>query len=290
MVNWVLGTANFGTKYGITNANELRIDEIEEIFRACTNFGILRLDTAQGYGKSQSIIGKSVLTKNMVITTKISTGRSSTSEDIINQIDSTLGQLQRKSVQTVLLHSSLDVLLERRDEIRRSMDIAIESGRITDYGLSIYTEAELMTALEAFPRAKTYQVPENILDQRLLDSNTVKAATLAGIKFQVRSIFLQGLLLGQAKQIPKSLEELSIPVHQFQEWCSSESITPLQACVNYAKSLPWASELIFSANSLQQLIQILKCIEKSQNLDLSRVSHLSAMHKNEIDPRNWKTE
>ena len=60
-----MGTAQFGMDYGVTN-NSGMIDklEIKEILKEATNLGITFLDTAQAYGNSECLIGKTLNLQN----------------------------------------------------------------------------------------------------------------------------------------------------------------------------------------------------------------------------------
>ena len=53
----VLGTANFGAPYGLTNKN-FKKDELEKIFSFCKKNHINFLDTSSDYKNSENIIGK----------------------------------------------------------------------------------------------------------------------------------------------------------------------------------------------------------------------------------------
>ena len=67
-----IGTAQFGFNYGICNKTGLvKKKEILKILNFCRNNKIKNLDTAQGYGISQKILGISGV-KDFNITTKLS--------------------------------------------------------------------------------------------------------------------------------------------------------------------------------------------------------------------------
>ena len=58
MSKLALGTANFGLNYGFKNAHKkLKIDSIEEILNYAWLNKIDTIDTAMGYGDSESVIG-----------------------------------------------------------------------------------------------------------------------------------------------------------------------------------------------------------------------------------------
>ena len=65
MINFpkiVLGTAQFGMDYGITNSEgKVKDKEISNILKLAESKGINYLDTAPAYGDAENIIGKHLL-------------------------------------------------------------------------------------------------------------------------------------------------------------------------------------------------------------------------------------
>ena len=56
----ILGAAQFGQFYGITNKKILNEENTKEIIKTSIINGIEYIDTARGYGKSEEFIGKSI--------------------------------------------------------------------------------------------------------------------------------------------------------------------------------------------------------------------------------------
>ena len=70
-MNFILGTAQFGLNYGISNnTGQIKENEVKKIIHYCNEVGITNFDTAQAYGNSEEILG-SILNENAAITTKI---------------------------------------------------------------------------------------------------------------------------------------------------------------------------------------------------------------------------
>ena len=63
--NLILGTAQFGFNYGITNKNgKVSLDEAKKILNFCKKNNIYGLDTAHTYGDSEKTIGLSLPKKH----------------------------------------------------------------------------------------------------------------------------------------------------------------------------------------------------------------------------------
>ncbi|MBQ6566446.1 MAG: aldo/keto reductase, partial [Treponema sp.] len=59
MSRLALGTVQFGMSYGISNtAGRVPQDEVGRILDYCKSSGIDTLDTAQGYGESEKVLGQ----------------------------------------------------------------------------------------------------------------------------------------------------------------------------------------------------------------------------------------
>ena len=66
--NIILGTAQFGSKYGITNKNgQISSKKAEEIFNFCNKNNIDYLDSAQSYGNSEKIIGEALASHLIIL-------------------------------------------------------------------------------------------------------------------------------------------------------------------------------------------------------------------------------
>ena len=64
----VLGTANFGLKYGINNRyKKLSEQQIHSIIQVSSDAGVSTFDTAEVYGDSEERLGKFLPTKSKVI-------------------------------------------------------------------------------------------------------------------------------------------------------------------------------------------------------------------------------
>ena len=56
-----IGTAQFGLNYGVTNKKGIvSIEDVQKIIDKAYNSGVTYLDTAQAYGKSEEVLGKTI--------------------------------------------------------------------------------------------------------------------------------------------------------------------------------------------------------------------------------------
>jgi aryl-alcohol dehydrogenase-like predicted oxidoreductase len=280
----VLGTANVGMNYGIVGA-ETKISDslLAKIFQEAFSKGITKIDTAISYGDAESRIGNILQpNQNFKIITKIPVSCLSRN-DLVEMITNSLQKLNAEYLEGVLFHSieslqSSDVLnqIELLIELR-------EQGKLGHIGLSVYSVDEIEQALSIFPDFSYFQINENILDQRKLDSYYLRSLHSQGVRFAVRSIFLKGLLL-HSQNLPPNLERYSVILKEFRVACDELGLTPMSACLNYAQSIEWADEIVVGVRSANDLQEIYKGLEVVPEFDRKRFPLGDGYL---IDPRQW---
>ena len=104
----ILGTAQLGLKYGITNKDEKPVlNEALEIFNIAYNNGISIFDTARAYGDSEYKLGifKKSFKNDIILITKLHIeGTDNIEGDILNSVKESIRQLQCENIDVLLLH------------------------------------------------------------------------------------------------------------------------------------------------------------------------------------------
>lgn len=203
MADLVLGTAQFGDGYGVTNASR-RLDDqtVESILDEATRRGITLFDTATEYGEAQDRIAKLMpATHNPHYVTKFSLDHEAlpTAESIYAR---SMRRLRAESLYGLLFHKASDL---KDSRARRALDIvrsARANGIIQRLGVSVYDLSELELAVSIIPDLDLVQFPGSIIDARLTTDKIVGELHGSGVEVHVRSAFLQGLLL----QPPQALD------------------------------------------------------------------------------------
>ena len=99
----VLGTAQFGMKYGINSRKKISKNEIFKILDFSVENQINKLDTAPVYGNAEELIGEysKINDYNFKITSKIDTKNKSIRESL----NESLNKLNSNKIDTFLFHS-----------------------------------------------------------------------------------------------------------------------------------------------------------------------------------------
>ena len=186
---FVLGTAQFGMKYGIANLNGIPSQaEINSILDLANVNDIKKIDTAWNYGDSEKKIGKYLRggkNKKFIITTKIELNNI----PLKTQFEYSLKMLNCSHVN--LLAHSFETYVS--SEFQRIVNQGKKNGIIVKHGVSLYEKNEIIKILNMSFRPDIIQIPINILDNRLYCDGTLKELHQLKILIQARSVFLQGL-------------------------------------------------------------------------------------------------
>jgi len=278
-----LGTAQFGINYGI-NKKKINFKEIKKIINYSNKIKIKKIDTAIAYGKSEKILGSFSL-KNWRITTKIPAYRVSYGDPekwTKNQINNSLNSLRVKRLHGVLFHNTNDLFNSNGKKIYKALLNIKKRGLIKKIGISIYDFKNLNKILKIF-KIDIVQVPFNIIDRRLLKSSLLDLQKRNKIELQVRSIFLQGLLLKNLKYKNLKFNRFTKIWTALHNWLYSNKYNLLDVCINDCLRYNFDS-IIIGFENLNHLKRIIN-YKKINNLRLP-VSFSS--NKNSlINPTKW---
>ena len=282
-MDWILGTANFGAKYGISNGDlELNQAAVDEILTTAAELGIKYLDTAPSYGKAEVMIGASEIANHSFSTmTKVKI--TSNQGDSLKSVLSSLERLRSSQVHTILIHNASELINLDRSIVNEELSEIEAYNPTIHIGASVYEEEEIEKIASNFPQIKAFQVPENILDQRLRTSNIVQSLADAGYLFYVRSIFLQGLITTKSENLPNQHQSATRAITQLEKMAKNQKTTVLSLALGYLKLLPWSSGFLIGTTSVAQLRETMR-----EELLSSVPSEIpEPLPLDVVDPRRW---
>ena len=277
---FVLGTANLGAAYGINNQEIYNLDVARSVMTHALARGIHTFDTAAEYGNAEELLGETINSgTNHKIVTKIPSRDSYTYEYVLQCLDLSLIKLKQNKIYGLMFH---DPNIHEKKEIREISKKLLDSGLIENLGFSAYSLDALLIAKDQNPNWTIFQVPENILDRRLI--NSVELSEMAKEKntIFVRSTFLQGLLLLGSEDIPdkfKKYKQIFRELHAYEE---RFGVNSLDLCLSYASSISWSAGIIVAAATTDQLDEILDFRFLSADFE-----KLERLPEQILDPRRW---
>ncbi|MDB5526929.1 MAG: aldo/keto reductase [Devosia sp.] len=281
-----LGTVQFGLPYGIANrTGQVTSAAASQILASGNVAGIDTLDTAIGYGESESVLGGigvadwRIISKLPPIPTDCA--------DIQQWLDAAVaGSLSRLGVPRLtglLLHAPADLLGPHGSALVRGLGRVKAAGQSEKLGVSIYDPTELDGILTVF-QPDIVQCPYNVFDRRLLTSGWLTRLHGAGTEIHVRSIFLQGLLLmDDAAALPKFAPWRAL-LQRWQDWLAEEQVSAVAAALNFAAQRPEISRLVVGVDGPAQLNQI---IEAAKLAVPAVPEDLQSHDLKLLNPSNW---
>ena len=286
-----IGTAQFGLNYGsLRKRKKITNFDFKKIISYCKKKRISKLDTAINYGDSQKKIGKILKrSKNkFTITSKIPTLKNvkikNINKIILNFIKSSRKDLQNE-IDTILIHDENDLLLKKGKVIFETLSKLKKRKIVKNIGFSIYSFENILKIIKKY-QFDTIQVPFNLFDQRILNPKILKTLKRKRIKIQIRSIFLQGLLVEYNKKnlIKKSFR---LKFKNLDEFLSKNKINALEACIMFVKNYNFYSNIIIGVDNFDQLKEILMYFNKNKNCNIN-FNNLKSNDLQLINPLYWK--
>ena len=276
----VLGTAQWGMAYGVTNdAGRISDSDLNSIVDLALAAGVSGFDTAVAYGDAQ--VRLRPWATHVRVTTKVA---GSHPDHIRSEIFEATQQLGVPDLDACLIHDwdLLDPELAKR--AARCLEAAREEGLVRAVGVSVYGEGALESADRAFSELNQVQVPANVLDRRLDDSLLLHGIADRGGRVQVRSALLQGLLAGPSQ----SRLSRHPAIQAFFAHAANAQVDPIALALAHVRALPWASEVVVGVTSAAELAELVAAWNSVPACVADRV--LGCADSSLIDPREWVKE
>ena len=248
----ILGTVQFGLKYGINNTiGKLKKDEVLSLMKVAYNSGIRILDTAEAYGNAHQLIGdfhnKNDNLKFKIITKfphKIKLSLIGTK--IIEYLD----LLHVKTLEVIMFHSFES--FQSNYKALNSLNELKSNGLINNVGVSVYTNAQLESLLNE-DLITVVQLPFNLLDNSNVRGDLINRLKEKGKIIHTRSAFLQGLFFKSTNDKNPIVQELKTELELLNQIsigsnCSIEELA-LSYCINQKN----IDNVIIGVDSISQL-------------------------------------
>jgi len=286
MTRLALGTVQFGIPYGIANkSGQVSHQEAQSMLDVASVSGVDTLDTAVAYGESElrlgviGVVGFKIVTKLPALPLGVVDVDAWT----LNHITKSLERLKVSSLYGLLLHRA-DQLLERRGgELYRSMVRMKHLGLVQKIGISIYSPRELDLIVPLYS-LDLVQAPFNLIDRRLRSSGWMARLKDCGVEVHVRSVFLQGLLLMDCKELPPKFLRWSHLWSTWNEWIVDGDIARVNACLGFALAQPEIDRIVVGTDNLTQLKQLINAAEQSS---FSKFPAIACDEEDLINPVRW---
>jgi aryl-alcohol dehydrogenase-like predicted oxidoreductase len=253
----VLGTAQLGMVYGIANkTGQPNTAVARDIVKTAWENGIYKFDTAQGYGESEQILGRTLyelgISGKVQIITKMHPAIDHLNkESLKNSVVESMDNLKVSNLYGLMLHREefLDYLEEGLDEVLREF---IYDGIANHIGVSVYSPEYAQKALGS-DIIDMIQLPANILDRRFFNAGIFQSAIVSAKEIFIRSIFLQGLLLIEPNELRAGMDYAKPVLNDFRRLSEEIGMTRQEMALIYAKYQFPEANIIFGAETAKQV-------------------------------------
>jgi len=299
-----LGTVQFGLDYGISNTQgQVDKNQVADILKLAMSLGIDTLDCAGAYGNSEQILGslskERPLKQPFNIVSKIP-ALTDKQCSISELFELSLKSLQRDKIEALLFHHADNLLYHPKKEKLFQQVQALKTHKMVNrIGVSVYSPEQLKSIALMYP-IDLVQVPVNIFDQRFISTEVLELCQHKSIKLHVRSLFLQGLLLTEADELPNYFLPYRDKLNAFSElaqYLNCSKLTLALAIVaqelpDYTMKSDIIEKVIVGVCTAKQLNEVATAYQQAKELPLS-VQELANLADNRlglINPSLWNTE
>ena len=282
----IIGTAQFGMDYGISNKQgKMSKKFVSRIIDSAKKYQIDTLDTAPAYGDSEKRLGKLGVQDFNVISkiSEFSNEYSNINNAIRSQIEKSLERLNIQSMHGLLIHKSEHLLSNDGDKIYEALIAAKNENLVKKIGVSVYSPEEILKIISRYD-VDMFQTPFNIIDRRIETSGCLDILIKKSIEVHARSVFLQGLLLIPKYEMPDKFNHWSNIWNDWHDWLSENSISAVHACLNFVLEHPQINKIVVGIENAEQLEEIVAYSNKSLSY---KHPSIECDDINLINPANW---
>ncbi|GIP31912.1 aldo/keto reductase [Paenibacillus sp. J2TS4] len=263
-----LGTVQLGIPYGINNRGGMPSEEQAlRLLELAWNEGITSFDTAAGYGRAEALLGRFSRGKSPFIITKLKMGAGGRldpdhlEQDMRRQAIDSLQLLGMSSIPLLMLHNT-DVLKEHGDVVEDGLRSLRKEGLIERAGISIaFNTEEEYSVIGSRLLDDLYeavQLPMNLLDHRPLRNGWLRKLKEKGKVVFVRSVFLQGLILMQPKELGETMAKAKAPLMGLHELAGKYGFPLSQMAVSFVRDCGGVDSLVIGAETEEQIRENLR--------------------------------
>jgi aryl-alcohol dehydrogenase-like predicted oxidoreductase len=221
----VIGTANFTGEYGFVSAKKVDSSEISKVIEHAQSVGINHFDTAKSYGNAEEILGSKLdRSKPLIIDSKINKKECLSVDMIVRAARDTIEKVGVTKISTLYLHNFELIAADQQNIVKKGLEKVLELELASYIGISVYTQSELTNAKKLYPLFTHFQIIENICDRRLNSSSEIIEFVESGNFINVRSIFLQGILLSDPKKLQDKFKLAFYAINRLHQYADLKKV------------------------------------------------------------------
>ena len=279
----ILGGAQIGSNYGISNKKKLRAHECFKLLSFCFKNNINTIDTSINYPNSEKIIGEYIKKQKQQrwnIHTKISFKSKFQVEEQIKSMIKRLG----KPPKVLYFHYFKDYL--NKDK-RRIVFTLCKRYKIKEIGVSFHRVYDLKY-ISKLKNISIIQIPINIFDRRFIEKKTISYCKKKNIKIYARSVFFQGMFFLKKyrfydKKTKIILDKITDILKNYKQ------IKLYELSFIWVNGLKYIDNVIVGVNNINQLNENLNIRSTKEKKDvINKILKIKLNNDKFLSPYKWK--
>ena len=231
------------------------MSKAHRIIEIAFDHGIREFDTAQAYENSEKVLGsifaaQGIVDKVRIITKPILNSDSLSRSPVQESLNRSLENLGISKLYCFMLHRE-ELLDQWNNDLGEIITELIDNGLIEHIGVSVYSPQRALQALD-IEGISVIQIPSNALDRRFENTGIFSASISRGKQIYVRSIFLQGLLLLEPKELSPGMAFAEATLNAFKRFAEKTNISPHNLALSYVREAYPEAKIIFGVETPAQ--------------------------------------
>ena len=284
----ILGTVQFGLKYGINNTNgKPKKDEVLSLLKVAYNSGIRLLDTAEAYGNAHQLIGNYHKRQDDFKFKIITKFPHQIKHNLIKS--KVLEYLELMNVNTldVMMFHSFDSFQSNYNSLDTLNELKSD-GFIKNIGVSVYTNSQLESLLNE-DLITVVQLPFNLLDNLKVRGDLINQLKIKGKVIHTRSAFLQGLFFKKSSDDISIVQALKPHLNTLNKIVKKQGCSMEELALSYCIKQKNIDNVIIGVDSISQLNANIKAAAYEVNEEaLKCINNIKVENLDLLNPSLWK--
>ncbi len=256
----IMGGAQFGMNYGIANKNgEISLKNLNKILNYAIKRKVHIIDTATSYKSSLKKIFK--ISRNNNLKKKIKIIIKVKSSSILN-IEKFKKLDDNYNIYCMMAHSSklfLNKSFQKKiQKLKENYNFKL--------GVSIYENRELINLKDHYKIIDILQIPFNIVNYKTFNTKILKKLKRKKIELHARSIFYQGVLLMNEKNIKIKFKNFHRNFNELKFLSKKNNINLIFLCIKFVLNQKYFDKLIFGFDTLTQFKEIIRNLNSRKKI------------------------
>jgi aryl-alcohol dehydrogenase-like predicted oxidoreductase len=279
----VLGSVQFGLKYGINNSLGIPNDaEVSAILNTALENNINTIDTASAYGNAESRLGE-LGNGQFKFISKFPLVNSISEIDF--HFSQTLKDLRSESIYGYMAHNA-DSLIDHPDYWKFLQKLKSES-KVQKIGYSLYTPEQLDKLLSINCIPDIVQLPYSLLDRKF--ESKFKLLASLNTEIHSRSVFLQGLYFKDPSTVTGKLGTIRERIIELHVISRKYAIPMAALALSFVLHQEYIDKVVIGIDSVQQLKENIENVFPYEKIKMAieEIKSINIENPELLNPANW---